>query len=157
VKHFDWASFLLMIPFELAGALMLAAWFSALTCHRQRRQWTFHPEAITARFSFFGLVRTRTYDPLGLEQVELRKDGSSRSWLTPSLPRDEAEDRAFALGFVRCGRDAFLIGQLTVREARWMESEVGAWMKRHGSGRAVAPTAVCEPGSVWDRWLDGPA
>jgi hypothetical protein len=68
------AGFLFMIPFEVIGALLAAAWLTYLSRPAWRKQWTFRDGEAQVVFSVFGLgIRRRRINIDGPAQLELRR------------------------------------------------------------------------------------
>ncbi len=105
---------------------------------------------VEARASFFGLGRTRRWDPLELGHIELRESaGSPRRFFAID---GRAEESGCSLALVgQEGEDMLRIDALTEGEARWLGGEFCSLLKGCLKGPAIAPQAV---ESMYDRWLD---
>jgi hypothetical protein len=154
-RQFQWFLFLFLIPFELVGLMLLAAWASVITAPITVRRWVLGPEEIEARVAILGLGRTRRLDVSDLGRVEFRKGANpGKRWgkAANQAPAPE-KDSPFAVALLDhddCER--LVIEGLTEGEARWLhrtfcETYQGAL------ARPVPRTAPSTQG-LWDRELD---
>jgi hypothetical protein len=120
-QQFQWFLCLFLVPFEVIGLVMFAAWFGALTAPAWRRAWTFRGSEIARLYSGFGIGWAKRYEVDTLDRIELQRrtagNGQAQE-LSPDILRPGAQ---YSLSFVRPdGTELLEVGGLTEGEARWM-------------------------------------
>jgi hypothetical protein len=154
-RQFQWFPFLFLIPFELVGLTLLAAWVGVITAPLTIRRWILGPEQIAARTAILGLGWTRRLDAADLAHVEFREvanPGKSRGKVTDQTPASENES-PFAVALLdHEENDRLVIPNLTEGEARWLHR---TFCETYQAVLArSAPRIPASTEGLWDRELD---
>ena len=148
LEDFEWAGFLLFLPFAAIGLLFFSCWVAALLAPFMAERLAIGPREVSSRSSCLGLGRARHLDAAEIARVEVE-------W-APTDP-DKEDDAPCSLRLVG-GDGRALVGWsgLTEGEARWVGGLAcemlkgslpgpGRWGPSHGDGDA----------SLWDQEIDG--
>ncbi len=148
MEHFDWGSFLFLIPFLAVGVGLFAFWLLALLSPLWVERWKIGPREVSARWSLLGLGRIRRSNFEEIGQVELRRDAPE-----PGKVGDEPYSVAFAS---IDGRDLIVLSSLTEGEGRWVggiaSERLKGWLPK---GRSRSSPVRDDQAVLWDHELDG--
>jgi hypothetical protein len=119
--QFQWFLCVFLIPFEVIGLVIFAAWFGTVTAPAWRRAWAFRGSEITRLYSGFGIGWAKRYEVDTLQRIELQRRAAGHEGaqeLSPDVLRPGAN---YSLSFVRPdGTELLEVRALTEGEARWM-------------------------------------
>jgi hypothetical protein len=155
-QSFQWSLWLFLIPFEVAGLVVIFVWLSILTAPFQVESWNVGSDGLTSRYSVFGLGRTRRVESSDLSRLELRKNTDPVSDWYPALVSRGSNETPYSLTFVDRGpQDTLTIDNLTEGEARWISGHVAEQLKAALiNARPSLSAAPAKAAALWDPDLD---
>jgi hypothetical protein len=154
---FGWFMLVVLIPFVGLGLVLVVCWWVVLTAPFWVSRWSVSRDAVEARFSVFGIGRTRSVEADCLQRVELRKHASNKKWrFYPETLTDQEGDAPFTIAFVnRETSDVLTIDQLTEGEARWMGGHFCEVLATNLPKRAASgPSSNARSRAIHDRGVD---
>ncbi len=154
LNEFLVALVLFLIPFEVVGLLMIAAWWWVLLEPLWVRTLSIGRDEILLRRSILGLGWTQPMDTELVDRIEVWKRAADATWIRQS---QEFPDDPFSVVFLDgTGRYGLVIRGLTKGESRWIGGTayvaLKRWLIKADSPDQVSRTAAA---SLWDRELDG--